>query len=459
MAKVCVTGGSGFVGRALVHYLLEHTDHQVVALSRRERRSHHQRLVWRQCDVYSMLDIEKGLDGCDYAVYLIHSMLPAAKLVQGSFKDFDLLLADNFARAAKKKELKQIVYLGGIIPEVEKLSEHLESRLEVEKALLASGVPVTALRAGVVIGPGGSSFRMMVNLVKRLPIMLCPSWTKTKSCPVKLNDVLISLNFCLGNQDTFNKNYDLGGNEAVTYLDMMSFLGEKLGRKPIMINVPLFSPGMSKLWVSIITGAPRSLVYPLVTSLKYTMLPREDRRLKIPGHEFSSYKKAIIEAIEAENLHESPNAFRYTGGTTHREVLSIQRILPPKKMSAAQVAGHYFRWLPRFFNPFIRVRTEGEYTYFGFWGLPWPLLVLQFSAERSQEDRQLFYIRGGLLAHGEGRGRLEFREVFDDRVSLAGIHEFRPTLPWYIYRYTQALLHLFTMHSFKRHLLRIRNRD
>ena len=112
--------------------------------------------------------------------------MPSARLVQGSFSDLDLLCADNFARAAKRHDVKQIIYLGGLLPTTDELSLHLQSRAEVERALAATGVPVTTLRAGLVVGANGSSFQMLLRLVKRLPMMLCPAWTKTRMQPVAI---------------------------------------------------------------------------------------------------------------------------------------------------------------------------------------------------------------------------------------------------------------------------------
>ncbi|HJL27639.1 MAG TPA: NAD(P)H-binding protein [Polyangiaceae bacterium LLY-WYZ-15_(1-7)] len=143
---LALAGASGFVGSALRRALAD--EYRLVGLSRRPRRSPD--TEWRVCDLYSLLDVEQALAGCDVALYLVHSMLPSARLTQGSFADLDLVLADNFARAAAKAGVKHIVYLGGLVPDLPEaeLSAHLRSRLEVERALGAHGVPVTALRAG-----------------------------------------------------------------------------------------------------------------------------------------------------------------------------------------------------------------------------------------------------------------------------------------------------------------------
>ncbi|MCX6126130.1 MAG: NmrA family protein, partial [Proteobacteria bacterium] len=126
--------------------------------------------------------------GADTAIYLVHSMMPHARLVQGKFEDFDVMIADNFARACKSVGVKRILYLGGIIPPGA-LSQHLASRLEVEQVLGSYGINLAVVRAGLIVGPRGSSFAMMANLVKRLPVMLCPAWTSTLGQPSSLEDV------------------------------------------------------------------------------------------------------------------------------------------------------------------------------------------------------------------------------------------------------------------------------
>ena len=140
--RVAIAGATGFVGALLLKTLPG--DFHVVALRRvstADKSPSPDGITWKTCDLYSMLQIEKALEGVDTAVYLVHSMLPTARLTQSSFEDADLLLADNFARAAKRAGVKRIIYLGGIIPETSRLSRHLLSRLEVEKALSSQGVP------------------------------------------------------------------------------------------------------------------------------------------------------------------------------------------------------------------------------------------------------------------------------------------------------------------------------
>src|SRR5690606_17786672 len=154
---------------------------------------------------------------------------------QGDFSDHDLVAADNFARAASHAGVRQIVYLGGLVPEGD-LSAHLRSRLEVEHALAQHGVPVTALRAGMVVGPGGSSTDIMLRLVRRLPAMICPSWTTTLTQPIALSDCVELLTWCLGETRTFGESFDVGGPDVLTYRDMMQRAAAALGLKRPMLE-------------------------------------------------------------------------------------------------------------------------------------------------------------------------------------------------------------------------------
>src|SRR5690606_15038482 len=176
---------------------------------------------WRACDLYSLLQAEQALAGADYAFYLVHSMMPMASLTQGSFEDIDLILADNFARAASKAGVKQIIYLGGIIPSGTLLSRHLRSRLEVEQTLAAHGVPVTRIRASLIVGARGSSFQIVEKLVKRLPLLLCPRWTRTLTQPIALKDVLEILQYVMGKPEHFHHAYDVGGPSVLSYVEVL----------------------------------------------------------------------------------------------------------------------------------------------------------------------------------------------------------------------------------------------
>ena len=181
--KLAIAGATGFIGRWFIETYKDKYD--IIALSRKKITPSSSDVEWRMVDLFSISSSNKALEEVDYALYLVHSMQPSTRLNQSNFEDTDLLLADNFSRAAQNCNLKHIVYVGGILPKDNlNISKHLLSRFEVEKVLGSRNTPVTAVRAGIIIGPGGSSFRIVTNLVKNLPVMACPECTKSKKSPV-----------------------------------------------------------------------------------------------------------------------------------------------------------------------------------------------------------------------------------------------------------------------------------
>ncbi len=429
----------------------------VVALGRTVPQNPSPQVQWRQADLFSLKDAEVGVAGGDVGVYLVHSMLPSSRLTQGSFRDLDLITADNFARAAKKAGLKQIVYLGGLIPEGENLSPHLASRLEVERALAGHDVPVTALRAGLLVGANGSSFEILRRLVKRLPIMGLPPWMSTPTQPIALPDVIAALAFTIGNEQTYGQTFDVGGPEQMTYREMLDTVAHAMGKNPLLVPLPFIPPVASALWVRLVTGAPKALVNPLVRSLEHEMLAKDSRLLQLAGIRPQPFGESVKEAlVVTTDKRRKPSAYNTRQGKNgDRSVRSVQRLCLPAGKSSDWAAQEYMRWLPRALLPFLTVDVDASRVCRFFpLGLRFPLFVLEYSKERSADDRALFYIRGGALAQIGGRGRLEFRSFFGGAFQLAAVHEFVPRLPWPIYAWTQAKAHIWVMWRFGRHLRR-----
>ena len=296
---VVVAGASGFVGRNLLPGLVEKFD--VIALTRGTCPEETQHLRWRQCDLFSLKQTKRALEGADRAVYLVHSMLPAAQLTQAKFEDLDLLVADNFARAAAHAGIQQIVYLGGIIPKAVELSKHLKSRLEVEQVLAGYGVAVSALRAAMIFGEGGSSMEVLVRLVRRLPYMLCPEWTKTSSNPIYIDDVVRAILQTLKIEEPVSTYFDIAGDTQLSYQKMMRMVGAKLGKHPDMLTVPVISPKLSAFWVSAITGAPRTLIKPLIETLKHDMTPDPGRRFEFADKPPLGFEQILEQSLPAVN--------------------------------------------------------------------------------------------------------------------------------------------------------------
>jgi len=450
--RVAVAGATGFVGRALVQLLSER--HAVVALGRGVQEQPETAadekpepgVRWRRCDLFSLYETERALEGVDVAYYLVHSMMPSSRLTQGHFEDLDLLLADNFGRAAGSAGVKRIVYLGGLVPELEEglprgLSKHLASRLEAERVLGGYGVPVTAVRAGLVVGRGGSSLDILVRLVGRLPAMVCPRWTGSLSQPIALDDVVLLLARCLDLEETTGRVCEVGGPDVLSYREMMRETARVMGKRRFMLPVPMVTPGLSRLWVSLVTQTPKALVAPLIQSLRHPMVARDrwlQEKLDLPGRPFA---EALAESLRTEGLVRQPMA------------RSVQRLPLPEGRDALWLAAEFAAWLPRALRGGVRVmRTEKGLNLCPL-GLERPLLTLDFRPDRSGPNRALLEVSGGMLA-GQAIGfpRLEFRTIPDGSGALAAVHDFRPRLPWWIYTRTQAYAHLWVMWRFGRHL-------
>jgi uncharacterized protein YbjT (DUF2867 family) len=447
MRKILIAGASGFIGHALIDNLLKDENIEIVGLSRGPKNSNHPRLTWMVCDLFSLKDISDAMIGCESAYYLVHSMLPSASLSQGTFYDFDLIMADNFVRAALKHQLKHIIYLGGMIPANEELTWHLRSRLEVEETFRHSSIKTTVLRAGLIIGPHGSSFTILERLIRRLPIMICPAWTKTLSQPVALQDIIKALTRVLKDGTLHGKIYDIGGPEIVTYQGLIQKAGEKIRKKSKLFTLNIIPLTLSRFWVSLVTGVPKKLVYPLVLSLRHQMLASPQYPWPFPEDLNTSLDQALALSL-TDQVQQT-----FKGHIPRqKDVRSIQRLVLPRGKSAEWVASEYFSWLPTFLSTLVKVQLEGQKCTFYLFDPSIKLLILERSLERSSPDRQLLYIVGGLLSARQERGRLEFREVLDRKYVMAAIHEFRPSLPWYIYRWTQAIMHLIVMKAFGEHL-------
>ncbi|MEL6349812.1 MAG: NAD(P)H-binding protein [Myxococcota bacterium] len=447
---IAIAGASGFVGRYLIEHLSQ--DRQVIALSRSIRPSDRPNIAWRTCDMFSLLQIEEGLAGADVAVYLAHSMLPSARLTQGRFEDMDLILADNFARAAATAGIQQIVYLGGIVSDDRVLSPHLRSRLEVERALGSYGVPVTTLRASIIVGAGGTSFGMLRRLIENAPILPAPPWTSSRCQPIAIGDVVQLIDGCLGQPWAFHQTYDVAGPDICSYRELMVEAARALGRPVQLVTLPLSPPSRLVTWgVHLITGDPRELVGPLLESLSHSMIaPERDLqdRLDIPGvplHEM--LRRAVDDPPPPEPpTGTRPKPFKNT-------VRSVQRMPLPVGRDAEWAAQEYMRWLPGAAFTLIQVDVHDQICRFRVIGMTQPLLELAYSPERSTPDRTLFYVTRGLLsAPGNKRGRLEFRQALNKRTMIAAIHDFVPRLPWFIYKYSQAIAHAWVMFLFGQHL-------
>lgn len=455
--KILLTGATGYIGQNLMKRLKDR--HHIVAISRStEGKEDEPNVTWKSADLFDPQQVSSIMEGIDLAIYLVHSMQPQAKLTQASFEDMDALLADNFARAAAKHGVGRIVYLSGIIPQGEKkLSRHLRSRLECEKILGSYQVPVTTLRAGLIVGPEGSSFPILQSLVERLPGLVVPKWAYNRTDPVALEDVMDAFEKIIESDEFGQQAIDIGGPQEMNYKDLFAQTAEVLGKKLPMVDLPIIPVWLSKAWVTLISGRPKEMVNPLLESLVHSMVVTDVHYVEGISNAPTSFKDSVKAALKDQKpqkftLSHLPLPFTGGGGSGsgRNDVKSIQRVTVPQGWTAQSTADYYLTWLERSSFGLINTDITDQDAQVKLPFTSKPLLVLKKPATAAYEDFATYLIAGGRLALArEGsRARLSFRQVLDTNQVIIAIHEFEPALPWRIYSLTQARLHLLVMTAF-----------
>ncbi|MYW92914.1 NAD(P)H-binding protein [Amycolatopsis rubida] len=287
--RVLVAGASGFVGRRLCPALTD-AGHDVLAMTRRpeQYRGAGEPIHGDVADIGSLRDALKNVEA---AYYLVHS------LDSVDFQKRDANAARAFARAAAEAGVRRIVYLGGLGDDADSLSAHLASRREVERLLAETGVPVTVLRAGIVIGHGGTSWELTRQLVERLPAMITPRWVGTRTQPIALADVVRYLAGVLEHPETAGRTFDIGGPEVLTYRDMLQRVAVIEGRMLAIVPVPLLTPRLSSYWISLVTDVDATTGRALIDSMGNEVVVRDDAIRRIVEFEPMSYNDAVLQAL------------------------------------------------------------------------------------------------------------------------------------------------------------------
>ncbi|MGB5733239.1 MAG: NAD(P)H-binding protein [Thiohalocapsa sp.] len=464
--RVAIAGASGFIGTALCPRLAEICE--VVALTRSPARAETpdptERIRWQHCDLFRADDVREALTGIDYAVYLVHSLAPSSRLTQASPRDMDLVLADNFARAAAANGVRQIVFVSGVMPQSFRFSPLLWSRREVEMVLGSRGTPVTSLRASLVVGPGGTGPELLVDLVRRLPLLLLPPTAGSLTRPIALADLVRAILHCLGRPDDYSGAFDIGGAAPMSYEQMLRQTAEVLGVRRAFAKVPFVPVRLASLTARIASGAPAAMVGAIVESLPQDTVMHDNPVQQAIGPGSMSFRAALDAAIDPTSRRLRPNP-RQRVRERDRDLMrsqslvrSIQRVLLPPGQDAAWVAGNYFRWLGSCCWPLVMTAIDDAGTVNVFVRLPrLRLLSLRLDSQESTPQRQIYRIVGGLLARNgaAGQARFEFQTLLDGRYTMTAIHDYPPALPWYLYLPTQAFAHLRVMRRYQRRLARL----
>jgi len=266
---VAVLGASGVIGRALVPALAG--DEEVVAVSRHAQQHDDSRVRSKRADVTDPDSIRNVLEGVDVLYYLVHS------LGTPDFAELDRRGASIVAREAEASGVRQIVYLGGLGDDRHDLSPHLRSRVETATSLASGSVPVTTLRAAVVVGQGSAGFETVVALVDRLPAMIAPRWVSTPTQPIALADVVRYLVAVARHPGAIGQSFDVGGPEVLTYRQMIERIARLRGRRPLIVEVPVLSARLSSYWLHLVTPVRASVARPLVEGLRNPTVARDER--------------------------------------------------------------------------------------------------------------------------------------------------------------------------------------
>ncbi|MEO5926351.1 MAG: SDR family oxidoreductase [Bryobacteraceae bacterium] len=333
--RIAIAGATGYIGGRLIPSLLA-AGYAVRCLVRDPGKlqdrswAGNPHLEIEQTDLEKVASITQNLKGCESAFYLVHSMTSAG----AGYADQDRSLALNFADAAKQAGVARIIYLGGLGETGPDLSQHLSSRREVEVALASTGVPVTVLRAAMIIGSGSASFEILRYLVERLPIMITPKWVSTPCQPIAVGNVIGYLVGVLSVPETTGGIFDIGGPEVLPYRDILRVMTEELGLpRRWIIPVPILTPRLSSYWIHLITPLSHHIAKPLAEGLKNPVVCREDRIATLIPQDLLSVRRAIHAALHQMAEHDvetiwsmagtMPGDPDWAGGTVFRDVRQV----------------------------------------------------------------------------------------------------------------------------------------
>ena len=305
MSVELVFGASGYIGGNLVPYLLGRGS-TVRATARNlevlEARGWDGALLLR-ADALLPDTLDAALADVDVAYYLVHSMAAGS-----DFPELDAIAARHFAEAAARRGVRRIVYLGGLVPDAPK-SKHLRSRQETGDILRAGSVPVTEIRAGMIVGPGSAAWEVIRDLVNHLPLMITPKWVYSRSTPIALSNLLCYLAEAPAHEETAGEIYDVGGPDVLTYEQIMRQYGELVGRQPRILPVPVLTPRLSSYWLRLVTTVPTNIARALIDGLSQDVIARDQRLARLVPQELLDFRAAASEALEADRQHAVPTSW------------------------------------------------------------------------------------------------------------------------------------------------------
>jgi uncharacterized protein YbjT (DUF2867 family) len=475
--NILLTGANGYIGQRLIQLLLQE-DHIIYCCVRNKERFdaeyRHPKIKIIEIDFLNPGDVQLPVE-LDVAFYLIHSLTSSA----GTFEEEEKSCAENFNQLISHTHTQQIIYLGGIVNAAQ-LSQHLSSRLKVEHLLKTTGVPLTILRAGIVVGSGSASFEIIRDLTEKLPVMITPRWLNTRCQPIAVRNVLQYLIGVMLKASTYNHDFDIGGPEILTYKQMILQFAEVRGLKRRIYTLPVMTPRISSYWLYFLTSTTYSLAVNLVNSMKIDVICRpNDLKNELQIQPFT-YKEAVALAFEKieQNMVVSSWKDAFSSSKTPLQLMQYLRVpefgcyrdVKHREIKAEQIesilnkiwsiggeTGWYYGnhlWLLRGFLDKVfggvglrRGRTNTNHIAAGDALDFWRVLV----ADKDQK-RLLLYAEMKL----PGEAWLEFRIMrLKNRLQLRQVATFRPKGIWgRLYWYSVVPFHFFIFNGMINQLMK-----
>ena len=378
---ILVTGASGFIGKKLLNKLTD-SGFTVTAMSR-SKYPDTETVKRVQADAFDVDSLTQATTGIETAFYLLHSM-EGSKKEWAEFANREKQQAQNFLKAATDSGVKRIIYLGGLVNEGLELSKHMRSRHDVGKILASGSIPVTELRASVIVGAEGGSYAMLRYLVERLPFMVCPKWVKSQTQPIAVENVVDYLVGAMKNSETAGKILEIGGPDTMTYEQLMRLYSSILNRNLMIIQIPFLTPRLSSYWIDLVTPVKASLARPLVDSLVHDSVVKDKTGQKMIPVQLEHMTQAIQTAREEAK---SFNSISKSEGEKTSYKMN-QKILLITLCAMAFIGTTYY-WLDD--------RSD-------VWQIPWIIGsviwygAILFAISFVKQKARLGYLIGGILA-------------------------------------------------------------